>query len=133
MQRFVIKTLVDITRTNVFKDAVDHLKKKQQDNFNTLHRTLEMRGNVYFDQDPYIDFSSWVQHGYGDREQTWVWEVYTEQRDLFNLDGDPTGAMKKDLEYVPFVAGCAETVNFKNAYFQTQLKPINIIFACSDK
>ena len=92
-----------------------------------------MRGNVYFDQGPYVELTDWARHGYSISEQTWIWEVYTEQRDLFNIDGDPVGAMKKDLEYVPFVAGCEETVKFKNAYFRTQLVPINIVFACLDK
>jgi hypothetical protein len=133
MQRFVIKTLVDITRTNVFKDTVDVLKKKQQDNFNTLHRTLEMRGNVYFYNDPYTEILNWENYGYGKKESTWMWEIYTEQKDLFQIDSDPVGAMKKDLEYVPFISNCSESVNFKNNYFQTTLLPINIDFVCLDK
>jgi hypothetical protein len=116
MQRFRIYTLVDITRTQVFKENIDPIKKRQQDNFTTLHQTMEMRGNVYFDEDPYIENMIWNNQ----QEKTWVWDIYTEQDDLFLSKGDPTYFMKKDIKYVPFIDGCEETAKFDKCFFSDQ-------------
>jgi hypothetical protein len=113
MQFFKIYTLVDITRTQVFKEYVDSLKKRQQDNFNTLHQTLELRGNVYFDSDPKICILEWNTKNH----KTWEWEFYTEHNDIFLLNEDYTGLIKQDLEFVPFINKCTETFDFKQCYF----------------
>ena len=116
MQRFRIYTLVDITRTQVFKEYLDPIKKRQQDNFSTLHQTMEMRGNVYFDEDPKVEYIDWN----GKQEKTWIWNVYTEQDDLFLSKGDPAHFMKKDIEYVPFIDGCEETAKFDKCFFSAK-------------
>ncbi len=113
MQWFRITTLVDITRTQVFKEHIDPLKKKQQDNYNTLHQTLEMRAIIFSEKDPQKKFTEWN----GNEESTWVWEFYTERDDIFLKDSDPTALLKQDLEYVPFISGCEETAKFKNCFF----------------
>jgi len=128
MQRFIIRTLVDITKTGIHKELLDPMKKSQQDNFQTLLQTLEMRANIYFDREPAIVVADWSQYGYGKKERTWIWEIYTEQVDIFNLDQDPTGAMKKDIEFIPFTAGCEETAKFKQCFFSPKKKPTNILF-----
>lgn len=129
MQSFRIYTLVDITRTQVFKDWVDPLKKKQQDNFNTLHQTLEMRGNVYFDQNPMIELLEWN----GNKQKTWVWDFYTEQDDLFRLGDNPCGLAKKDIDFVPFCTDCTESVKFKQFFFCSDGKNKNIVIEILDK
>lgn len=123
MQRFRIYTLVDITRTQIFKDHIDPLKKKQQDNFNTLHQTMEMRGNVYFDEDPMVEVMDWN----GIQEKTWIWNVYTEQDDLFLSKNDPTYFIKKDIEYVPFISGCEESKQFDKCFFSSKNTKIEYI------
>lgn len=133
MQRFLIRTLVDITRTNVYRETIDLLKKKQQDNFQTLHQTLEMRSIIFTEKDPTIITMDWRPYGYSKNEKTWEWEIYTERDDVFLIDDDPTGAMKQDVEFVPFVAGCTETAKFKSNIFSTNLKPNNILFELIDK
>lgn len=119
MQRFRIYTLVDITRTYVVKEYLDPLKKKQQDNFNTLHQTLEMRANIFTEKDPVRKMMKWGNKN----EKTWVWEFYIERDDIFLDNNDPAGLMKKDLEYVPFINNCEETAQFKNCFFSV---PANI-------
>ena len=113
MQRFRITTLVDISRTQVFKEYIDPLKKKQQDNYNTLHQTLEMRAIIFSDKDPERQTIDWN----GKKELSWVWEFYTERDDIFLHGDDPAALLKKDLEYVPFINGCEETAKFKNCFF----------------
>ena len=133
MQRFRIYTLVDITRTNVYRDIIDPKAKKQQDNFQTLHQTLEMRSIVFTESEPKKTIMNWDQYGYGKKESTWVWEIYTERDDLYMIDNDPVAAMRNDVEFVPFTNGCDETVNFKHCVFSTRIKPINILFELIDK
>jgi hypothetical protein len=133
MQYFRIRTLVDITRTNVFKESINLHKKKQQDNFQTLHQTLEMRAIIFTELDPYIVEMDWSEYGYGKNEKTWVWEIYTERDDLFNIEGDPKGAMEQDAEFIPFTAGCDESVKFENTFWSSKIKPTNILFELIDK
>lgn len=126
MQWFRIYTLVDITKTNVFKEFLDPLKKKQQDNFNTLHQTLEMRAIIFSDKDPERKVVEW----HGKNELTWVWEFYVERDDVFLKDNDPAGLMKIDLEYVPFISGCEETAKFKNCVFSISNGSANTKIEC---
>jgi len=113
MQWFRITTLVDITRTQVFKEHIDPLKKKQQDNYNTLHQTLEMRAIIFSDKDPERKIIDWN----GKKELTWIWEFWTERDDIFLKDNDPAYLIRTDLEYVPFINDCEETAKFKNCFF----------------
>lgn len=105
--------MVDITRTLVFKEYIDPLKKKQQDNFNTLHQTLEMRAIIFSDKDPQRKIIDWN----GKKELSWVWEFWIERDDIFLNNNDPTDLIKKDLEYVPFIKDCEETAKFKSCFF----------------
>jgi len=133
MQRFRIRTLVDITRTYVFKESIDLFKKKQQDNFQTLHQTLEMRAIIFTEKDPEIITMDWSEYGYSKDEKTWEWEIYTERDDLFELDNNPVGGMLHDVNFIPFTAGCDETAKFQSNFFSADLKPTNIIFELIDK
>jgi hypothetical protein len=128
MENFRIETLIDITRTGVFKGWEDSLGKRQQDNFQTLHQTLEIRGNVYFNDYPTTIVKDWSMYGYGKKERTWVWKIYTEQNDIFLIDENPIAAMMIDINYVPFNNNCTETAKFKTCLFSTEIKPVNILF-----
>lgn len=132
MQRFRILTLVDITRTNIFKESQGLLEKKQQDNFQTLHQTLETRAIIFTDQNPKTIIMDWSTLGYNKQERTWEWIISTERDDLYLLGNDPCGGMKQDIEFVPFVIGCTETAKFHTHFFTT-IKPTNILFELIDK
>lgn len=114
MQRYRIKTLVDITKTDVLKENIDPLGKQQQDNFNTLLQILEMRGNVFYNTHPYIDLIEWENK----KQKTWIWEFWTEQHDLYKKNDDPVGALREDLKYIPFNSGCSESVKFIHCFFE---------------
>jgi hypothetical protein len=132
MQCFRILTLVDITHTNIFKESLGLLEKKQQDNFQTLHQTLETRAIVFTEQEPKVIIMDWSTLGYSKQERTWEWIISTERDDLYLVGDDPCGGMKQDIEYVPFTLGCTETAEFHTHFFTT-LKPTNIIFELIDK
>jgi hypothetical protein len=128
MQYFRICTLVDITKTNIHKEQIDPLKKRQQDNYQTLLQALEMRANIFPENDPEIVTMDWSAYGYDKKEKTWVWEFNIEQDDIFLLDDDPKGFMLTDINFVPFNSGCTETASFKQSFFSTKIKPTNILF-----
>ena len=133
MQNFRIMTLVDITKTNIQKEWIDPLKKKQQDNYQTLLQALEMRANIFPSGTPKEAVIDWSIHGYSKKERTWIWNFYIEQDDIFLLDDNPIGWMLNDVDFVPFNINCNETAKFKQAHFSTSIKPINILFEYLDK
>jgi hypothetical protein len=133
MQYFRVLTLVDITKTGIQKEHIDPLKKRQQDNYQTLLQTLEMRANIFTNDPPKQDMIDWSKQGYGKRERTWIWEFSTEQDDIFLLNDDPVGAMIRDVDFVPFNPDCTETAKFKQNYFSTAIKPTNTMFMLIDK
>ena len=124
MQTFRVLTLVDITKTGIQKEKIDPLKKKQQDNYQTLLQTLEMRANIFTEDDPIEITMDWSNLGYGKKERTWVWNFYIEQDDIFRIN---------DINYIPFNTECNETAKFKQNFFSASIKPINIIFESVDK
>jgi hypothetical protein len=133
MQRFRVFTLVDITRTDVHKETDDILKKKQQDNFQTLHQTLEMRAIIFSDNPPNTTTMDWSEYGYSKEEKTWEWEFFTERDDLFLVENNPIGGMIADIEFIPFTNNCTETAEFKSNFWSSKLKPVNILFTLLDK
>jgi hypothetical protein len=126
-------TLVDITKTNIQKEWIDPLKKKQQDNYQTLLQALEMRANIFPLGAPKENIMDWSIYGYSKKERTWIWNFYIEQDDIFLLDDNPIGWMLNDIDYVPFNINCNETAKFKQAHFSTRIKPNNILFEYLDK
>ena len=133
MQTFRVLTLVDITKTGIQKEKIDPLKKKQQDNYQTLLQTLEMRANIFTEDDPIEITMDWSNLGYGKKERTWVWNFYIEQDDIFRIDDNTTGFMINDINYIKFNTECNETAKFKQNFFSASIKPINIIFESVDK
>lgn len=133
MQYFRVSTLIDITRTRVFKESIDLLKKKQQDNFQTLHQTLEIRAIIFTERDPEITEMDWSEYGFGKHERTWVWDIYTERDDLFLSGDDACAGMKDDIEFIPFNTKCSESADLKSNFFSSKLKPVNIRFELLDK
>jgi len=119
MPRYRITTLVDITRTNVFKEEVDEHQTKQQANFDSLRQAIELRSNVYWNQDP-LALEGTLPEPFNGRAAYWVWEFETEREDLFLKDGDPVALLKDDLHGVPIIAGLDETVDLYPPAFKTR-------------
>lgn len=118
MERYIIRTTVDITRSNPDRADPDQIKQGQQLNFNTLLQGIGMRSNVNWRNDPQIKED--------DGNKEWYWEFETEQVDVFLKDQDPVGLLKKDLHGIPIIKNLTNTVAFEKAVFITSGDDQNI-------
>ncbi len=125
MPRYKIVTLVDITRTNATKSDSSELKIKQQQNFNSLRQTIELRSNVSWIADP-KEFNGRLPEPFQGKSTYWTWEFDVEREDTFLKNNDPVGLLLDDLHGVPIIDGLNNTVMIDPAAFQTRGSNINI-------
>lgn len=111
MPRYIIKTTIDITRSNPGRDEPDQIKHGQQQNFNSLIQGIGMRSNIEWDMDPYKINN--------DDEAQWHWEFRVDQQDVFTRGGDPVSLLKDDLHGVPIIKNLENTVSLDKPIFIT--------------
>jgi hypothetical protein len=124
MPRYRITTLIDITRTDAKKSDNDRYRLAQQDNFNSLRQSIELRSIVSWHRDP-VKQNGRLPAPLDGKAAYWIWEFETERDDLFLRDNDPVGLLKEDLHGVPIIDGLDETVNFEISAMQTQGQMVN--------
>ena len=109
-----IKTLVDITRTDIRRrDQGDEQKWNQQQNYQTLLQTINLRNLIESNDDPFVetrDVTGEFGSTYKGEHKVWTYEFETEHSDAYTNNGDPVGFLKDDLEQVPVLGGLTETV-----------------------
>lgn len=111
---YCLHTLVDITATGHYKSRND-LERLQQQNFDTVIQTIGLAGNVYYEKSP----SAIPATIFGNDKQTcWYFEWRMEIEHLFEVDGDELARLKDLFEYVPFIVGLSETVQFERPMFK---------------
>ena len=124
MPRYRITTLIDITRTDAKKSDNDQYRLAQQDNFNSLRQSIELRSIVSWHRDP-VKQNGRLPDPLDGKAAYWIWEFETERDDLFLRDNDPVALLKEDLHGVPIIDGLDETVNFEISAMQTQGQMVN--------
>jgi len=109
-----IKTLVDVTRTDVRrKDQGDEQKLLQQQNYQTLLQTINLRNLIDNNDDPYVetrDVTGEFGTNFKGEHKVWTYEFEVDHSDAYMSNGDPVGFLKDDLEQVPILGGLTETV-----------------------
>jgi len=109
-----IKTLVDVTRTDVRrKEQGDQTKLLQQQNYQTLLQTINLRNLVEANADPYVetrDVTGEFGSNYKGEHRVWTYEFEVAHADAYLLDKDPVGLLKEDIAQVPVLGGLSETV-----------------------
>jgi len=118
MARYRIITLIDITRTDAKKSDLDDFKIKQQQNFNSLRQTIELRSNVDWHRDP-KKYTGSLPPPFEGKANYWIWEFEVEREDIFLSEGDPVGLLKQDLNNVPIIRGLDETADINPPAFKT--------------
>lgn len=119
MARYRIITLVDITRTDAKKSDSDSIKIKQQENFNSLRQTIELRSNVEWHKDPVKNTGS-IPTPFEGKANHWVWEFDIEREDVFLSDGDAVALLKDDLNNVPVINNLEESIDLNPPAFKTK-------------
>lgn len=118
---YSLYTLVDITRTGVYRSKSD-LERLQQQNFDTVIGVISLSGNIYYEDPPKIISASIF--GMPD-ESCWYFEWTMEIDGVFERQDDPIYKLKESFELVPYIPNLEETVKFERAVF---ILGRNIIF-----
>lgn len=109
-----IKTLVDVTRTDVRrKGQGEDLKLLQQQNYQTLQQIINLRNLIDNNDDPYVetrDVTGEFGSSYKGQHKVWTYEFEVDHADAYAMENDPLGLLKEDLEQIPVLGGLTETV-----------------------
>lgn len=109
-----IKTLVDVTRTDVRrKGQGDEQKLLQQQNYQTLQQIINLRNLIDNNDDPFVetrDVTGEFGSSYKGEHKVWTYEFEVDHNDAYNDGEDPVGLLKQDMEQIPVLGGLTETV-----------------------
>ncbi len=110
---YCLYTLVDITATGRYQSK-KYLERLQQQNFDTVIQTIELAGNLTYEQAPELTSSEL----FGDSKQRcWYFEWRMEHEKVLEHNGDEVGRLKELFEFVPVITGLTETAEFSKPVF----------------
>ena len=109
-----IKTLVDVTRTDVRrKGQGDEQKLLQQQNFQTLQQIINLRNLIENNDDPFVetrDVTTEFGSSFKGEHKVWTYEFEVDHTGAYASKDDPVGLLKEDFEQIPVLGGLTETV-----------------------
>jgi|TARA_B100000965_G_scaffold390382_1_gene397159 hypothetical protein len=139
MSIYCVQTLVDVSDNGNLNQAFPFktksgylvhdkdtlsLAKDQQQNFNTLVQSLQIRANITWDQHPVttdiVTGNTKFGKIYEGKQKVWTFIFYTDQQDVYADADGHTSAGEKDLDLIPIVSFCKETATFPKNAFLTQ-------------
>ena len=139
MTTYFLQTLVDISdngplnRSFPFTSKCGQLihdkeslqiAKNQQQNFNTLIQTLQIRANISWQNPPVCGeiITANTQYGskYSGKHKSWGFVFQTEQSSVYQGNHGPVDLLHQDLNYIPIVNFCKETTTFPKNIFITE-------------
>ena len=123
MSTIEIRTLIDITRTNVSRaNQGSSLELDQHRNFTTLIQCAEIRSIVMFDSNPTVEKVDIKGMGFGSaykgKQNVWTF-TFTfdpDRQDVYG-SGNDLAFLIDDLHQVPVIKNLTETVNIDKAVF----------------
>ena len=123
MEIIEIKTLVDITNTNVRR--INQGTQQQLDqfrNWTTLMQTLGMRSIILYDRDPAHELLDVKGMGFGTAYKgthgVWTFQFRPDRSDAFADGNDVIALLKTDMDKVPVIVKLMETINIQQPVFQ---------------
>ena len=110
------------------------MARNQNNNFNTMLQLLQIRGNITWEQPPMRLDQTLGNTGFGrfyeGKHNSWHFQFFTEQMEVYGDAQDPTGQLKDDFNLVPIINFCKETATFPTSSFITQdHRTINTYFS----
>ena len=129
-------TLIDITATGQYRPEAGREKaQNQQQNFDTILQTLNLRGNTYFTVKPKQFEANAKQYGFAFSKTMTMWqfEWRMEIDDIFTAKGDPLYWLKRDFNHIPIIPNLDEMIVLKRPMLITEGADANIIFSLTDK
>ena len=124
MEVIEIKTLVDITNTNVRRiNQGTQLELDQYRNWTTLQHCIGLRAIIVYDRDPKVETIDIEGLGFGKdhkgKHKVWTFQFRSDTSDAFSENGNPIALLKTDLDMVPVILNLTETINTQRAVFDT--------------
>ena len=123
MQTIEIKTLIDITNTNVSRpNQGTKLEMDQHRNFTTLKQCAELRSIITYDFSPELQVIDVKDLGFGSKYKgkhaVWTFRFNPERTNVYVNDRDEIGGLLDDVQGVPVVEKLTETINIEKAIFE---------------
>jgi hypothetical protein len=123
MQTIEIKTLVDITNTNVARpNQGTQLAHDQYRNFVTLKQCAEIRSNILYDFSPEMQIVDVKDLGFGSKYKgkhaVWTFRFNPERTNVYVNERDEIGGLLDDVQGVPVIEKLTETINIEKAIFE---------------
>ena len=128
---YKLYTLVDITNTRQFRPEQGRQKEFwQEQNFNTVIQTLNIRSNISYHYGPEIFEVGGRALGFDtdDIIRVWRFDFSTQSDNIYASKNDPVGLLREDFMAVPYIKGLNEAMEQQYAVFNTELPGNNITF-----
>lgn len=127
MENIEIKTLVDITNTEVRRNNQGTLvEANQYKNWITLKQCVELRSLIDYDHNPTVETVDVTGLGFGSeykgKHQVWTFRFRPDRAGAFSLEDEPTGLLNESLHQVPVIKNLTETINTDRAVFDLKDK-----------
>jgi len=129
--KYCLYTLADITYTGQYRNDPDKkLEKNQQQNFDTVIQTLELRSNIFYDKKPELIKDVANKYGFSSlsEQKIWIFSWETEQMDLYLKEENQIGLLIEDFQFVPFIPNLTESIIIERPIFISQGTNTNIVF-----
>ena len=124
MEVIEIKTLIDITNTNVRR--INQGTQQQLDqfrNWTTLLQCIGLRAIINYDRDPRVETADVKDLKFGTaykgQHRIWTFQFRPERPDAFSDNGESVGLLIRDLDKIPMIINLTETINTQRAVLDT--------------
>jgi hypothetical protein len=122
MEIITIKTLVDITNSGINRPKMGAEKEfNQHRNWTTLLQCIGLRSIINYDSKPACDQDDIKNLGFGKKykgkHKIWTFTFTTDRSSSYFEEDNPIGLLIKDLDQVPVLKNCDETINMSKAVF----------------
>lgn len=122
MEYIQIKTLIDITKTDVRRpNQGSILEYSQNKNFTTLLQCLEIKSIVNFTAAPTLEKVDIKNLGFGaiykGKQTVWTFKFSPDRPLVYQTNESEIGLLIDDLHQVPIIKNLTETINIDTAIF----------------
>jgi hypothetical protein len=135
MEYIEIKTLIDITQTNVRRDSDElNIAFNQHKNFITLLQCLEIKSIINYDFGPTVETVDIKDLGFGSlykgKNSVWTFKFSPDRAGVYkSSDNNEIGLLPNDIHQVPIIKKLTETINIDIPIFDCHDPKLkNIIF-----
>jgi len=123
MEVIEIKTLIDITNTNVRRNTQGSSEQFDQfRNWTTLLQSIGLRSIIEYDKNPVSEMVDVKHMGFGSKykgtHRVWTFYFRPDREDAYANNGDHIAFLKEDLNKIPIIVNLKETINIDNAVFE---------------